>query len=44
MQEVPFSEFGEEVVRAEGLKKVFSLSRKQQRLEKTGEKSKLDED
>ncbi len=32
---LPFSDFGEEVVRAEGLRKTFTLSRKQQRLEHT---------
>ncbi len=34
------SEF-EEIVRAEGLKKTFTLSRKQQKIEKTGEKSRI---
>ena len=34
-QTAPFSSFGEEVVRAEGLRKTFTLSRKQQRLEHT---------
>lgn len=33
--ETPFSDFGEEVVRAENLRKTFTLSRKQQRLERT---------
>ena len=33
--ETPFSDFGEEVVRAENLRKTFTLSRKQQRLEHT---------
>ena len=34
---IPFEDFsgGEIIVRAEGLKKTFSLSRKQQRIEKT---------
>lgn len=31
----------EEIVRAEGLKKTFTLSRKQQKIEKTGEKSRI---
>ena len=37
MQEnsAPFADFGEEVVRAENLRKTFTLSRKQQRLEHT---------
>lgn len=34
-QNTPFTDFGEEIVRADGLKKTFVLSRKQQRLEKT---------
>ncbi len=33
--------FGEEIVRADGLKKTFTLSRKQQKIEKTGEKRKV---
>ena len=37
----PFPAYGEEVVRAEDLKKVFTLSRKQQRIEKTGESKKV---
>lgn len=37
----PFSDFGEEVVRAENLKKIFALSRKQQRLDKTGQTHKV---
>lgn len=31
-----FPEIGEEIVRAEGLRKTFTLSRKQQKIEKTG--------
>lgn len=43
MQEnsAPFADFGEEVVRAENLRKTFTLSRKQQRLDKTGETHKI---
>ncbi len=33
--QMPFKDFGEEVVRAENLRKTFTLSRKQQRLEHT---------
>lgn len=37
----PFSDFGEEVVRAENLKKTFTLSRKQQRLDRTASAQKV---
>lgn len=36
METETFAGFGEEIVRAEGLVKTFTLSRKQQKLEKTG--------
>ena len=42
--ETPFSDFGEEVVRAENLRKTFTLSRKQQRLEHTDFPSKVEVD
>lgn len=35
-EETMFAEYGEEIVRAENLKKTFTLSRKQQKTEKTG--------
>lgn len=39
--ETPFGELGSEVVRAVGLKKSFSLSRKQQKIERTRETKKI---
>ena len=36
-QTAPFADFGEEVVRAEGLRKTFTLSRKQRRIDRTEE-------
>ena len=39
--ENPFEEFGDEVVRAVALKKTFSLSRKQRKIEKTNETKKV---
>ena len=43
MEEImaPFADFGDEVVRAENLKKTFTLSRKQRRLDKTDETHKV---